>query len=167
MGLGKTALQKIIFLLERVFGFDCDYVYTLYTDGPYCADVSRDLDIVEGFDGAEIQYDFAYGGCHILPSRATDDLRGRAADFLGKIRGSLDRLISDYGRVEYQGLQELRSTIIYLAKPNRDKAELVLLVHSVKPHFSESQIEAAVDELDEKDYFRGAITTCKTLTAAN
>ena len=48
VGLGKTALQKIIFLLERVFGFDCDYVYTLYTDGPYCADVSRDLDIVEG-----------------------------------------------------------------------------------------------------------------------
>lgn len=49
--LGKTALQKMVFLLQRVFGLDFDYAYTLYTFGPFCADLARDLDIVAGLGG--------------------------------------------------------------------------------------------------------------------
>jgi uncharacterized protein YwgA len=163
---GKTALQKMIFLLQRVFGFDCDYAYTLYTYGPFCADVARDLDIVEGFGGVVIAHDWSDGGYELRPGPATDDLRKRGAEFLSQVSDSLDRLVSDYGRATVKEL-ELRSTIVYMAKPGRSNEEVVRLVYQVKPHFSEAQIEAARSELDEKGYLDFAMAVSRTLTANN
>jgi uncharacterized protein YwgA len=164
--LGKTAIQKMIFLLQRVFGFDCDYDYTLYAYGLYCADVARDLDIVEGFGGAEIDYNPGCGGYDIRPGPANDDLRRRGAEFLGQIAGALDRLVADYGRATAKDL-ELRSTIVCMAKPERSNEELVRLVHEVKPHLSKAQIEAARWELDEKGYLAKATASGQTLAATN
>lgn len=166
MTLGKTALQKMIFLLQRAFEFDCDYEYTLYTYGPFCADVARDLDIVEGFGGAIIGHDRSFGGYELRPGPATDELRNRGAEFLSQVSDSLDRLVSDYGCAIVKEL-ELRSTIVYMAKPGRSDEEVVRLVHQVKPHFSEAQIEAARRELDEKGYLDFAIKVSRTLTANN
>jgi uncharacterized protein YwgA len=163
--LGKTALQKMIFLLQRVFGFDCDYAYILYTYGPFCADVARDLDIVEGFGGAIIGHE-SFGGYELRPGPATDELRNRGAEFLSQVSDSLDRLVSDYGCATVKEL-ELRSTIVYMAEPGRGNEEVVRLVHQVKPHFSEAQIEAARRELDEKGYLDFAIEVSRTLTANN
>src|SRR5690242_13151493 len=80
--LGKTALQKMVFLLQRSFGVDCDYSYILYTYGPYSSDVARDLDVVAGFGGAKIDYDFSFAGYEIHPGQASDELRHRASSFL-------------------------------------------------------------------------------------
>ena len=151
MTLGKTALQKMIFLLQRVFGLDFDYNYTLYTYGPFCADVARDLDIVAGFGGVEIAYDSKYGGYELRPGPAIDDLRRRAEEFLSSIREPLDTLVADYGRATAKEL-ELRSTIIYLARAEDSNEVLVELVHQAKPHFSLAQIETARQELEEKGY---------------
>lgn len=52
----------MIFLLQRSFGVDCDYSYTLYTYGPYSSDVSRDLDVVAGLGGAQVNYDSSFTG---------------------------------------------------------------------------------------------------------
>jgi uncharacterized protein YwgA len=160
--LGKTALQKIVFLLQRVFGFDSDYAYTLYTYGPFCADLARDLDIVEGFGGTVIAHDLSYGGYELRVGPATDELRRRGAEFLTKVSNSLDQLVADYGRATVKEL-ELRSTIIYMAKAGRDNEELVRLVHQVKPHFSEVQIEAARRELDEKGYLKFATDVARRI----
>ena len=154
--LGKTALQKMIFLLERVFGFDFDYSYTLYAYGPFCADVARDLDIVEGFGGVEITYNSSYGGYEPRPGPAIDELLRRGGEWTPEISAVLDRLVADYGRATAKEL-ELRSTIIYLASSARTSDELVRMVHQAKPHFSEAQIEAARRELEEKGYLANAV----------
>lgn len=164
--LGKTALQKMIFLLQRALGFDCDYEYTLYNYGPFCTDVARDLDIVEGFGGAVIAHDLSGGGYELRPGPATDDLRKRGAEFLSEVSDALDRLVGDYGRATVKDL-ELRSTIVYITQPGRSNEEVVRLVHQVKPHFSEAHIEAARRELDEKGYLGDAIEVPRTLTATN
>lgn len=152
--LGKTALQKMVFLLQRSFGVDCDYSYTLYTYGPYSADVSRDLDIVEGLDGAHVNYDLKFAGYEIHPGSKSADLRGRASGFLEEIGPKLDKLISDFGSFGAKDL-ELRSTALYLAKPGVDRALLIQRVHEVKPHFSVAQIETAIAELERKSYILG------------
>ena len=153
--IGKTALQKMIFLLQRVFGVDCDYTYTLYTYGPYCAEVAGDLDIVEGFRGAEVTHDASFGGYEIRPGPAASDLIQRGSDFVTHVSGALDKLIGDYGRATAKEL-ELRSTIVYLSRPEVGEQELVDRVHNVKPHFSKTQIEAARRELEEKGYLAQA-----------
>jgi len=149
--LGKTALQKMIYLLQESFGVDCDYSYTLYTYGPYSSDVARDLDIVAGFGGAEMKYDWALSGYEIFPGPASADLRSRAADFLESIAPRLERLVADFGGFTARDL-ELRSTIIYLSRPGLARTDLVTRVHDVKPHFTPSQIDAAMTELDKKRY---------------
>src|ERR1700733_14983083 len=92
--LGKTALQKMIFLLQRSFGVDVDYTYTLYTYGPYCAAVARDLDIVEGFGGAQVLYDFGFAGYEIRPGATNEEIRERSDSFLKAIAPQLDKLVS-------------------------------------------------------------------------
>jgi uncharacterized protein YwgA len=149
--LGKTALQKMIFLLQRSFEVDCDYSYTLYTYGPYSADVARDLDVVAGLGAAQIGYDFGFAGYEIHPGPAGAELRERAKGFLSKIGPKLDQLIAEFGGFSAKDL-ELRSTIVYLSKRGQDKRKMVEQVHEVKPHFSRTQIEAAVSELEGKGY---------------
>ena len=78
----------------------------------------------------------------------------------------MDRLVGDYGRATVKEL-ELRSTIVYTAQPGRSNEEVVRLVHHVKPHFSEAQIEAARRDLDEKGYLGNTIEIPRTLTATN
>lgn len=149
--LGKTVLQKMKFLLQRSFGVDCDYGYTLYTYGPYSADLARDLDIVAGLGGTRVDYDFSFAGYEIHPGPANADLRKRAESFLKEISPKLDRLVDDFGGFTAKDL-ELRSTAVYLAKPGLDRARLIRQVHEVKPHFTPAQIEAAVTALEGKGY---------------
>ncbi|MCW5980998.1 MAG: hypothetical protein KIT09_23150 [Bryobacteraceae bacterium] len=166
MTLGKTALQKMIFLLQRAFRFDFDYGFTLYTYGPFCVDVARDLDIVRGFGGAEIAYDANRGGYELRPGPAVDELRTRGSGILPAISGALDQLVADYGRATAKEL-ELRSTIVFLARQDQNKEALVKLVRQVKPHFSDAQIEAARRELEERGYLGRAIEAPRTLTTGN
>jgi hypothetical protein len=154
--LGKTVLQKMIFLLQRSFGVDCDYGYTLYTYGPYSADVARDLDIVAGLGGARVDYDFSFAGYEIHPGPASADLRKRAESFLEEISPKLDRLVADFGGFTAKDL-ELRSTAVYLAKPGLERAKLIKQVHEVKPHFTPAQIETAVIELEGKGYISAGV----------
>ena len=160
--LGKTAMQKMIFLLQRSFGVDCDDGYTLYTYGPYSSDVARDLDVVAGLGGAQISYDFSFAGYEIHPGPASAELRGRAAGFLAAIGPKLDRLVGDFGGYTAKEL-ELRSTVVYLSKPGQTRTNLIKHVHEVKPHFNHEQIDVAIAELENKGYVRAL----STLNAAN
>ncbi|HEY6343099.1 MAG TPA: hypothetical protein VIY49_16515 [Bryobacteraceae bacterium] len=149
--LGKTALQKIVFLLQRSLWVDIGYRYTLYTYGPFCADVARDLDAVEAFGGARISNDTGFGGYQIHAGPTNDEIRGQSSEFLQKISGALDRLVADFGGLNAKEL-ELRSTLLYLMGPELSREELVQQVHDVKPHFSSAVIRAALQELEGKTY---------------
>jgi hypothetical protein len=130
--------------------------------GPYSADVARDLDVVAGLSAAQINYDFGFAGYEIHPGPAGAELRERAKAFLHEISPKLDRLIADFGGFSAKDL-ELRSTVVYLFKPDRGQPELIKQVHEVKPHFSVTQIEAAISELEKKGY----VGFSSTRTASN
>src|SRR5271155_2624662 len=151
--LGKTALQKIIFLLQRAFCVDFGYRYTLYTYGPYCADVARDLDIVEGFGGAQVLYDLGLGGYEIRPGSTNKEIRERSEPSLKTIGPQLDQLVSAFGRFNAKEL-ELRSTLVYLAKPGLTRDGLIQQVHDVKPHFTSQVIDSALQELETAGYVK-------------
>lgn len=155
--LGKTALQKLIFMLQRVFAIDCGYSYTLYTYGPYSSDLARDLNIVEGYGGVETTY---YGPCgggyDIRKGPAAEQLIRRAAGFIEEIAPALDGLIADYGNSFARDL-ELRSVVLLMAAPGRTTEDIVRLVHEVKPHFSMDQIESACRELEARGYLQQAV----------
>lgn len=66
---GKTALQKMVYLLMEVYDVPCDYEYSLYTTyGPYSAELAANVDYVNAlggvklYEGSKAGYEIAVGG---------------------------------------------------------------------------------------------------------
>ena len=53
---GKTSLQKIVYILQEVYGIKTDYSYTLYNYGPYSFDLASDLDYIAALKGVEVSW---------------------------------------------------------------------------------------------------------------
>jgi uncharacterized protein YwgA len=153
---GKTVLQKIVFLLQEVYNVDCGYDFTLYSYGPFDSRLLGDLDLVESWGCVKVESaDSFMGGYRILPNGEAAKIRGKAADFLDSAatRFAIDALINDYGAKSARDL-ELRATLIYVCKDlqRRDKlppsrGELYRIAHEIKPKFSETDMNSAIEEL--------------------
>jgi len=155
---GKTALQKMIFLLQEVYNVDLGYKFDLYTYGPFTSELLQDLDLVESIGGVKV-LPTALGaggvkGYQILPGERGEAVKEKAKEFLDKISDSLNNLINNFGHYSAKSL-ELRSTIVYVAKDmvrskgTVDQSELVRIVKEIKPKFSSDDIQKAVTEMME------------------
>jgi uncharacterized protein YwgA len=156
---GKTILQKMVFLLQEVYGVKCGYQYDLYTYGPFSSQLLQDLDLVETLGGVQVDSVVSkLGGYHIVPGRENDALREKTKDFLQKpdVSDAMDKLLEEFGSFNAKEL-ELLSTIVYVDKEmktigqplTRDK--MVQIVNGLKPKFSQAEILEAVDKLESKN----------------
>jgi uncharacterized protein len=153
---GKTALQKLVFLLQEVYRIDCGYDFQLYSYGPFDAQLLSDLDLVEAWNCVSVQPVMA--GYEIHPTAKVDSLHEKAADFFENpdTEKALCSLISDYGTMTAREL-ELRATTVYVSQDLGKKQtpltkELLELVKKIKPKFFESEIVDAIEELKDKDH---------------
>lgn len=150
--LGKTALQKLVYFLESVFGIDAGYEFSLYTYGPFCAELLHDLDVVEAIGGVRVDYDAALNWYQISPGPRADWIEDRGSEFLREAMGSIDKVVGDYGRSSAKEL-ELHATVVFAQRQARlagntpRDEELVDEVHDIKPHFAKNEILQAVHRL--------------------
>ncbi|OIQ10503.1 hypothetical protein [Neomoorella thermoacetica] len=156
---GKTALQKLIYLLEAIYKVPCGYEFSLYIHGPFCADLMGDLDYVNALRGVEVQYDPLSNGYKITPGEAGDTIKVRAKDFLLKYGKEIDSIMEEFGPMRARDL-ELRSTIVYVDRDNSasgrelTKRDFIEEIKEIKPHFTEAEIEQVFNELCEKGYIK-------------
>lgn len=154
---GKTALQKIVYLLQEVYGIDLGYRFSLYTYGPFSKELASDLDFLHAIEGVSIDYDEEVGGYRISPSDANVKIQTKAHEFLEENEDALGTVSREFGPLAAKEL-ELLATIIYVDVDAEDKEEeidfdsLVETVQSIKPHFSKQRIERAVASLSEDDF---------------
>jgi uncharacterized protein YwgA len=159
--LGKTVLQKMVFLLQAAYDLDCGYDFTMYSYGPFDSQLLGDLDLVESWGCVKVER-IKSGGFRIVPTAETDKVRNRAADFLDSedVKNAFEALAKDYGG-KSAGELELRTTLIYVDKHWRSgdelpwhngsafptRNELQNIVHEIKPKFSNADMNSAVIEL--------------------
>ena len=154
---GKTALQKFIFLLQTIYHVPCGYQFSLYIHGPFCSDLMADLDYVNSLQGVSINFDSTANGYKISPGKAGEILKNKAEDFLTKYLGQINDMIEDFGSMRTRDL-ELRSTAVYIDRDIREsdrnlsRKEFIQEIKSIKPHFSEAEIECALTELENKGF---------------
>ena len=157
---GKTALVKLIYLLQTVYGVKCGYTFTLYTYGPYSVDIIMDLGQVEGLHGVKVEPVLSiYGGYQINPGDKPEWLKERGKEFLKdeETVEALDQLIEEYGNRSAADLS-LITTAIYVDRElskedlQLSKEDIINLVHSIKSNFSEEYIAKIVNELDDMGY---------------
>ena len=157
---GKTALQKLVYLLQEVYRIDCGYDFELYSYGPFDSHLLGDLDVVEHWGCVSVnRIKNTIGGYRIRPTDTVDSIRDKATEFLDdeKTRDALADLIATYGAMTARDL-ELRATSVYVARNLQAKDEsttmknVCLLVGEIKPKFSEQEIAQAVAELSERKH---------------
>ncbi len=156
---GKTALQKMVYLLQELYGVKGSYGFSLYTYGPFSSQLLQDLDFVDTAKGVDVCAVSGTRGYLILPGEQNRAIREKAKDFLSKpeVQKALDTLVADFGGYWAKDL-ELRSTIVYVDRDaNRTgkpltRDELVQMVSEIKSHFSKEEICQAVAELEFKGY---------------
>lgn len=159
---GKTALQKMVYLLQEIYGIDCGYNYAIYTYGPFTDQLFADLDLVELLGGVVISStSHGFGGYRIEPGEKATDLCKKGESFLLKqdVQSALAKLIEEFAGFSTADL-ELRSTIVYVARELREKEALPTMTRvckvtqDVKPRFRYEDIQTAVEELSARSYIQ-------------
>ena len=157
---GKTSLQKMVYLLQELENVSTNYKFSLYTHGPFTAQLFGDLDLVEALGAVKVQYRLSgYGGYQISPSSESRAIQEKAPEFLDENRDAIDRVVDEFGGFSAKEL-ELRSTIVYLdretkrSKKSLDRSGFIGLVKKIKPRFDQETIEKALVELENRDYVK-------------
>lgn len=155
---GKTALLKLIFLLQEVYDVECGFEFKLYTYGPFTSQVLQDLDRVETLGGVEVTSNPTdLGGYRIGPGKYASTISKMAESYFEEHKDKISELIEDYGHFSAKDL-ELRATIVYVAREMKRDEEsltfdgLVKRVHDIKPYFPVSEIKSVVEELQAKEH---------------
>ncbi len=147
--VGKTVLQKLLFLLQEHFDLRIDYNFRFYNYGPYSTTVMGDIDYAVALRMLKQEYD---------PDQGFDFAIGPNASQIAAIRkrvckeakDKLDELFDCFGTLTARQL-ELRATVAYVKKqyPQSSGDEVLKIVKDLKPKYLERELRDAVGGFSE------------------
>ena len=145
--LGKTAMMKLLHLLQKGLGAQLGYRFTLYNYGPYDSDVMSDIQFAESLGEITVDYQGPDRGYEIKP--ASDNPVSPVAPETLKL---IAQLMDQFGRLNAREL-ELRSTLLFLSREFQDAA-LISRLRELKPKYSISETQQALADLKRKGLLR-------------
>jgi len=142
--VGKTFIQKAIYVLQNWLGWDSDYKFKLHYYGPYSSDLSDDLDILNEsgliemvFNGHSYDIDITKDGVRFLDEHLEAYMPNKS---------KIERGISLVGKDDVRNM-ELIGTVLYFAERSNNDSEITTLVNTVKPHFTDGAIKSSIEFL--------------------
>jgi uncharacterized protein YwgA len=157
--LGKTKLQKLVYLMKELEAVPVDHGFRFYNYGPYSDELTNDLDFVSSLGGVKIDYNESFNAYEIAAGENADKLITKAQDFLTAHQQAIDLILDEFGRKQAKDL-ELIATVIYARNKNNqtnlveNEDDMIDTVAELKPKFSRSKIKSAMGELKSKGYLR-------------
>jgi uncharacterized protein YwgA len=150
--LGKTKLQKMVYLLEKLKNVSVGYDFTFYTYGPFSSDLAADLDYVTTLGGVQVNYEPGINMYEISPGPNADRLTEKSKDFLNENKAALDEIIQRFGTRQAKEL-ELLATLVFVAKSGvREDSALIEKTKELKSKFPLNEIREALDLLQNWKY---------------
>ena len=146
--VGKTFIQKGIYILQEGLEENIGYRYKLHFYGPFSQELASDIDALHDMGLIDVKYDINSNGYQI-------EITDRGKKFLEKFGNNevkaekIKKVLSLIGKEQVKGM-ELIGTVLYFAKLTDDESEIKKLVNMVKPHFSNDEIEKALKRLKEE-----------------
>lgn len=142
--VGKTFIQKSIYVLQNWLGWDSDYSFKLHYYGPYSQDLSDDIDILNElgfidivFNGHSYDIRIIDAGVRFLDENLETHMPNKTI---------IERAISLIGQEDVRNM-ELIGTVLYFAELTNDDCEITKLVNTVKPHFPDDVINSSIKYL--------------------
>jgi uncharacterized protein YwgA len=127
----RKKVQKLVYLLDKVFGMGFHFSYSWYLHGPYSPEVTKIVfDVIEGRQ-------IAGSSTEVLSSADLAKI-DRLKSFLGKEMDSNDKL-------------ELLVSLHFLIERSRNQRltqkDVIAFLKSKKPYFTDEEIAGAIDRL--------------------
>jgi hypothetical protein len=143
--------MKICYFLQAVKNVPLNYEFSLYSYGPFDADVLADLQTAEELHVLESTVEHYPGGYRYLISkgRNTTLVKQYSGPFLTAHREAI-RWAANTLAPRSAGDLELTSTIVFCSREKAQKisdTQLSTLVRAIKPHFSTSDVKRQIDWL--------------------
>ncbi|RKY88423.1 hypothetical protein DRQ09_02885 [candidate division KSB1 bacterium] len=148
--VGKTFIQKGIYILQEGLKEDLGYSFKLYIYGPYSNDLASDIDTLQDIGFIKVDYDpGGYGYLIGITQKGRKFLNDKSIENSVPME-KIDKIIS---LLEGGGVKkmELLGTLLYFSKLSNKDKEIKELVNYVKPHFSEKDIESGLDLLKKEE----------------
>ncbi len=158
--LGKTAVQKLMYLLDELYRVDTGYEFGLYTYGPFDSKLLSDLDYLEALGGVEVEpVEGPFGmGYAISPAPRSKAIGDKGRAHLDANRDKLSTLVTEFAHRTATEL-ELLSTLVYVHRAlgqggSVPRGELVELVRAIKPKFTTASIDHGICELRQLGHLK-------------
>ncbi|MHB1036179.1 MAG: hypothetical protein ACYC35_18020 [Pirellulales bacterium] len=151
--LGRTAIVKLLYLLQEVKGVPLGYDFRLYTYGPFDSEVLNDLETAQSFQALQIKtvfYPTGYGYDVRSGSKAAA-VKARVAEWLASHESELAWAGENFASRSASEL-EIIATIVYVAREFARRSnpcgrvDLARCVRELKPRFSEDDVLEKCDE---------------------
>ncbi len=155
-GLGKTAMMKYLFLLQKVYDVPLNYNFEIYTYGPYSYEVMEDIDFAKNQNIISVK-PMLYSGYMGYMIEAKDYTFEE--DLAELYKNKISKLLRLFGEKTVKEL-ELLSTIIYLYSNfkmnswNFDKDTIIDDVHEIKPYFNLEDIKKEYERLEKNEILK-------------
>lgn len=154
--LGKTAMQKLVYLIQELAVVPIGYRFRIYNFGPYSSDLAEDLTYVEYLEGIRVDFIPGLNSYKIELGGKSQFLMEKADEFFKQYRAGMDRIIAEFGHQKAREL-ELISTVIYVARMlqamnSYSEDGVANQVQGIKPKFSPEEIRQTIKDLQSKKY---------------
>jgi hypothetical protein len=150
--LGRTAIVKLLYLLQEVRGVPLGYDFRLYTYGPFDSDVLNDLETAQSFQALQVKtvrYPSGYG-YEVKAGAKAEAVKECVNDWLARHESELAWAAEGFSARTASEL-EIIATIVYVAREFQqqakscDLADVIRRVREVKPRFSEQYVQERYD----------------------
>jgi uncharacterized protein YwgA len=149
---GKTVLQKLVYFLQEWKCVPLGYDYEFYTYGPFSAALMGDLDYTASLEAVQVKPG-PMGGYSIEAGARSEEIQGKAADFIQHHKAAVDEVIRVFGGSSAARL-ELLATTYYTYSFFRSRGsscgdkDIIETVHSLKPgKFTDDQVSESLGYL--------------------
>ena len=152
--LGKKKLQKLIYFLQETKNVPLNYKYEIYHYGPYCFELSGNIDSLEIRGVINIVPEQDGFGYNITPGKHMDSFIGRTSEISKSFDNGTTDLANRFGK--FDGLDiELLATLHFadkvMKKRNPAIADEIIInkVKDLKPKYGKEYITNKFEELKE------------------
>ena len=147
--VGKTQLQKTLYLLQEAYGVPSRYAFRMHHYGPYSEDLDTDMTRLKMTGYLSIKSDVQGYGFHVeVSDKPEQNWSALVLPYRQQINAALE-LVRD--RTPSQ--LELMATLHFVDRllGNPDDRHLIETVHSLKPKFPPEYINSLRQELIDAD----------------
>ncbi len=159
--IDKSSMQKLCYLVQEMFGAPLGYEFRLYSYGPYCADLTGDIEYAEYLKGIQ-EYSLSdsarYGDSFLGSGERYDDLMKDAGNLNGNgLKVKLEQglsLLKGFTIIELELAATIHLLFALLKEGEKNEESLTARMKEMKPKINVETLQKMSEFLKKQGAIR-------------